>query len=167
MKKCPTCNRTFEDTFTFCLKDGAVLDSPIDPNATLLITEPKVPIEANELHTNIHPFLSYMNSRTNRFYLTVFAVLLLLFVIVGGGYWLFRGAPSRSESNSYETGSSSNVSTSPNQSQRNSDVSSTSLHASDYFKRGTDCDKNKDYKCAILNFITAAFIRMRPRNRNA
>jgi hypothetical protein len=31
MKACPTCNRTFEDTFTFCLIDGSVLSAPFDP----------------------------------------------------------------------------------------------------------------------------------------
>ena len=31
MKACPTCNRTFEDTFTFCLIDGSVLSAPYDP----------------------------------------------------------------------------------------------------------------------------------------
>jgi hypothetical protein len=33
MKSCPTCNRTFEDTFTFCLIDGSVLSAPIDSAA--------------------------------------------------------------------------------------------------------------------------------------
>lgn len=33
MKSCPTCNRTFEDTFTFCLIDGSVLSAPFDPEA--------------------------------------------------------------------------------------------------------------------------------------
>lgn len=33
MKSCPTCNRTFEDTFTFCLIDGAILSAPFDPAA--------------------------------------------------------------------------------------------------------------------------------------
>jgi hypothetical protein len=33
MKSCPTCNRTFEDTFTFCLIDGSVLSAPFDPAA--------------------------------------------------------------------------------------------------------------------------------------
>lgn len=37
MKKCPTCNRTFEDTLTFCLKDGSILDPPYDPEATIRI----------------------------------------------------------------------------------------------------------------------------------
>ncbi len=31
MKSCPSCRRTFEDTFTFCLADGALLDPPFDP----------------------------------------------------------------------------------------------------------------------------------------
>lgn len=39
MKSCPTCNRTFEDTFTFCLVDGAVLSAPYDPEATKRIPE--------------------------------------------------------------------------------------------------------------------------------
>ncbi|HYG81549.1 MAG TPA: hypothetical protein VD861_14225 [Pyrinomonadaceae bacterium] len=30
MKSCPTCNRTFEDTFTFCLVDGSILSAPYD-----------------------------------------------------------------------------------------------------------------------------------------
>ncbi|MDT4965511.1 MAG: hypothetical protein QOJ64_248 [Acidobacteriota bacterium] len=34
MKSCPTCNRTFEDTFTFCLVDGSILSAPFDPQAT-------------------------------------------------------------------------------------------------------------------------------------
>jgi tetratricopeptide (TPR) repeat protein len=41
MKSCPTCNRTFEDTFTFCLADGSLLDAPFDPHATLIIPEPR------------------------------------------------------------------------------------------------------------------------------
>lgn len=34
MKSCPTCNRTFEDTFTFCLVDGSILSAPFDPQST-------------------------------------------------------------------------------------------------------------------------------------
>jgi hypothetical protein len=38
MKACPTCNRTYsDDTFTFCLNDGALLSAPYDPQATLII----------------------------------------------------------------------------------------------------------------------------------
>lgn len=34
MKSCPACNRTFEDTMTFCLIDGSVLSAPFDAKAT-------------------------------------------------------------------------------------------------------------------------------------
>ncbi len=31
MKSCPTCDRTFDDTMTFCLVDGSILSAPFDP----------------------------------------------------------------------------------------------------------------------------------------
>lgn len=38
MKKCPMCSRTYsDDTFTFCLEDGALLSAPFDPDATLVL----------------------------------------------------------------------------------------------------------------------------------
>jgi Flp pilus assembly protein TadD len=33
MKSCPACNRTFEDTFSFCLVDGSILSAPFDPDS--------------------------------------------------------------------------------------------------------------------------------------
>lgn len=39
MKSCPTCNRTFEDTLTYCLIDGSILSAPFDPHATVIIPE--------------------------------------------------------------------------------------------------------------------------------
>jgi len=39
MKSCPTCNRTFEDTLTYCLIDGSILSAPFDPHATIRIPE--------------------------------------------------------------------------------------------------------------------------------
>lgn len=39
MKRCPECNRTFEDTLTYCLVDGSILSAPFDPYATLTIPE--------------------------------------------------------------------------------------------------------------------------------
>jgi hypothetical protein len=41
MKTCPTCRRTFEDTFTFCLVDGSILSAPYDPHETLRIPAPR------------------------------------------------------------------------------------------------------------------------------
>src|SRR5258708_14042138 len=34
MKHCPTCNRTFDDTMSFCLVDGTILSAPFDPHVT-------------------------------------------------------------------------------------------------------------------------------------
>jgi formylglycine-generating enzyme required for sulfatase activity len=34
MKSCPACNRTFDDTLTFCLVDGSILSAPFDPRVT-------------------------------------------------------------------------------------------------------------------------------------
>jgi hypothetical protein len=39
MKSCPTCNRTFEDTLTYCLVDGSILSAPFDSQATIRIPE--------------------------------------------------------------------------------------------------------------------------------
>lgn len=33
MKRCPDCNRTFEDTMSFCLVDGSILSAPFEPYA--------------------------------------------------------------------------------------------------------------------------------------
>jgi formylglycine-generating enzyme required for sulfatase activity len=46
MKSCPTCNRTFEDTMSFCLVDGSILSAPFDPNARqnqIITAEKKAP----------------------------------------------------------------------------------------------------------------------------
>jgi hypothetical protein len=38
MKKCPQCKRTYADeSFSFCLEDGALLSASYDPDATLVI----------------------------------------------------------------------------------------------------------------------------------
>jgi hypothetical protein len=47
MKRCPTCNRTFEDTQTFCSNDGARLvgdtGSAREPQPTIVAQAPQVP----------------------------------------------------------------------------------------------------------------------------
>ena len=38
MKRCPECNRTYSnESFSFCLADGALLSAPYDPEATLAL----------------------------------------------------------------------------------------------------------------------------------
>ena len=41
MKSCPACNRTFDDTMTFCLVDGSILSAPFDPQATEHLPAPR------------------------------------------------------------------------------------------------------------------------------
>ena len=48
MKSCPTCNRTFEDTLTFCLVDGSILSAPFDPQATLVLPEKHIGLPPTE-----------------------------------------------------------------------------------------------------------------------
>lgn len=43
MKSCPACNRTFDDTMTFCLVDGSILSAPFDPQATESLPAPRRP----------------------------------------------------------------------------------------------------------------------------
>src|SRR5947209_13520337 len=43
MKRCPACNRTYEDTLTYCLVDGSILSAPFDP------TEPNNDAPATEI----------------------------------------------------------------------------------------------------------------------
>jgi formylglycine-generating enzyme required for sulfatase activity len=45
MKRCPTCDRTFDDTLTFCLIDGSVLSAPFDPHS----------IDHNAVHRDREP----------------------------------------------------------------------------------------------------------------
>ncbi len=41
MKRCPKCNRTYSDeTFSFCLADGALLSAPFDSEKTLVAYKP-------------------------------------------------------------------------------------------------------------------------------
>jgi hypothetical protein len=41
MKSCPTCNRTFIDTFAFCSEDGSTLSASYDSEPTLRISFPR------------------------------------------------------------------------------------------------------------------------------
>jgi uncharacterized protein len=44
MKRCPKCNRTYaDDTFSFCLADGALLSAPYNPATTLVLPETASP----------------------------------------------------------------------------------------------------------------------------
>lgn len=59
MKKCPTCDKTYEDSMKFCQLDGATLvddEPPFDPYATIVST-PAKPIEIPPIETEPEPAL--------------------------------------------------------------------------------------------------------------
>jgi hypothetical protein len=49
MKSCPACNRTFDDTLTYCLDDGSLLSAPFDRQPT----EPVQPPDAIEKQATV------------------------------------------------------------------------------------------------------------------
>ena len=55
MKRCPTCNQTFEeDWLTFCIQDGTTLiedQGPSEPPPTIMAPTPAEPAKENELAT--------------------------------------------------------------------------------------------------------------------
>ena len=61
MKRCPTCSRTYaDDTFSFCLADGALLSASYDPDATLvlpsaLVNRAIVEIQSHHLPISLVP----------------------------------------------------------------------------------------------------------------
>jgi hypothetical protein len=98
MKQCPTCSRTYADALTFCLDDGSVLSDVYDPEATLVApTDPT----ANPTKTQASPM--YQPPQTisrGRNYSLVYAVVVLLALIVGGGIMaLLRSGTNDSLSN--------------------------------------------------------------------
>jgi len=56
MKKCPTCDRTYaDDTFSFCLADGALLSASYDPDATLVLRSAGVDRQTVGIHSQYLP----------------------------------------------------------------------------------------------------------------
>lgn len=64
MKKCPQCNRTYADeSFSFCLEDGALLSASYDPDTTLVIPEA---INSESLSTRTNSLATVMLHEQNR-----------------------------------------------------------------------------------------------------
>ena len=86
MKSCPTCNRTFEDTLTYCLVDGSILSAPFDPQATLIITEARKtnPPPTEILPSSLSPPLlevSPVRLKPKRLWLRVVLAIIIALVI--------------------------------------------------------------------------------------
>lgn len=113
MKQCPACQSVYDDeTLSYCLKDGAVLNTTIDRNATLQIPTGR--------ETN-HPTVRFSEAETVRdhrlapppgksrvpIYMGIALVLLLVGgVAIAGVMIAWRGLPGSALTNSGNTGGS-------------------------------------------------------------
>jgi hypothetical protein len=72
MKRCPTCNRSYpDDSLNFCLDDGSPLQASYDPEATLVMSQPKeVVAEPHIKKTGTAP---------------KYVIVVLLALLLGGG----------------------------------------------------------------------------------
>ncbi|MDQ3818828.1 MAG: hypothetical protein M3362_14285, partial [Acidobacteriota bacterium] len=89
MKRCPKCNRTFEDTLTYCLIDGSILSAPFDPQAAFIIPQ------QNLAAPMVHPA-----RKSNRTLWIVLACSLLLAALAAGVIALVNRNSNSSESSS-------------------------------------------------------------------
>lgn len=88
MKRCPTCNRSYDDdTLSFCLEDGTRLATAYDPEATV-VSRPRPPSPPRE-------------SGNRRIY--QFTILLLLLLLVSAGIGLYVGFSANLRRNCYVT----------------------------------------------------------------
>jgi hypothetical protein len=86
MKRCPTCNRSYaDDTLSFCLQDGAQLETTDDPEATVL-AQPRPPV--------IQPVETPRES-SNKFYQAI--IVLLLLIVAGAGIGMYVMLSKRNE----------------------------------------------------------------------
>jgi len=94
MKRCPKCDRTFEESLTFCLVDGSVLSAPFDPHATLRDTtrntaEPP-PTEVLPSQHSIPP--ATKSSQPFLLYVAIGVGVIVLFI--GGVAWIMLASMS-------------------------------------------------------------------------
>jgi uncharacterized protein DUF4268/uncharacterized protein DUF4357 len=70
MKRCPTCNRTYHDEFSFCLDDGALLSAPFDSEKTLVLpTSRHASLPPTEvLQSQSKPKISPKRQRQQKFF---------------------------------------------------------------------------------------------------
>jgi tetratricopeptide (TPR) repeat protein len=106
MKSCPTCNRTFEDTLTYCLIDGSILSAPFDPHATLIIPEarqtqqqqPTALLGSYSKHQStteaLHPFVAFEQpvKKSNRLPWVIGGIVALLIVAASIAYIVNRNS---------------------------------------------------------------------------
>lgn len=84
MKRCPTCNRTYEDaTLRYCLNDGSLLTSDYDPQATQRVDLPRATSGQPTEVMHVNP--SRARPPSPRSFGIAFIVIASLVVLVIGG----------------------------------------------------------------------------------
>jgi hypothetical protein len=109
MKRCPECNRTFDDIQSFCVVDGAPLSAPFDPQATLQLpgthnanTSAKENISSNVIQNSSQqsrneiasPFSKGDQTETNNSRRTIYIVVVAISVLLIGGLIYLATRPS-------------------------------------------------------------------------
>ena len=116
MKRCTKCQRTYDDSLTFCLVDGTVLSPPYDPQATLENTiratsEPP----PTEVLRSTPPVEQKVNKGQPWFLYGSIAFGLVVLFVVGIAWltWATANSHTRSGADSSEASSTSPVVTQP------------------------------------------------------
>lgn len=135
MKQCPTCNRTYpDDSLTYCLDDGSVLLTQVEPQPTQRLPLPRVTSPSpTEVFPSNQPLTQSLRQEGGRW--PIYILIALLFVVIGGaviallsfGYKNFVDSPASSASH-----------TSTNTNQRDSSRSNENSNASTSNINGND-----------------------------
>ena len=154
MKRCPKCNRIYEDVLNFCLEDGTTLVNDVDTGKTLTLTQggagpaptqPYVPNSAPDYQTTPSPWKSPPPStpapghdlpgRQKSSGLLILGGIGVLVVLVSG-LFLYKGVMSRSSngnsnSSTYDTktSNSANYNNNFDANTSNTNVSNVSLNS--------------------------------------
>jgi serine/threonine protein kinase len=65
-----------------------IIVEPVSANPNSVVTELKAPVETDKAQRKVRSVSSPEEARTNRLYLAIPAVVLILFAFIGGSYWL-------------------------------------------------------------------------------
>jgi len=80
MKSCPKCNRTYADSLSFCVEDGATLSAPFDLNPTLVIPSTESAASTTKNETKEKAFEPSVASQPRNSH-SLYVIILFLAVI--------------------------------------------------------------------------------------
>jgi|GEM_PF-2763874 len=97
MKRCPTCNRTYDVSMTFCLEDGSLLTATAEPQPTILsqLPPPTVPFGESTTQPASHHTQKESSSVIPRLLVALFV---LAAIGIGVYLWMHRSNSTASAS---------------------------------------------------------------------